>query len=229
MEEDLVEVEPSSDNCARILAGREHLALMVSPGNPYFSVSRLTILLRWATQEMKRVDVIVSDLEMTASTYLAQGRAEKEAYKKARADIRQMASRIRRAREAAGDPDVRVSEFGEWSGHPEYQRARAYVRQALTDPTYRALYRQGTREAVKARMPEGWEPTEHQIDAGLVHSEKALPFVINAVGIFGVAQVVTAYSRPAAQFRYFFTPHSPFRASPGQAYIGVRAREDRHG
>ncbi|MGZ3097057.1 tRNA-dependent cyclodipeptide synthase [Streptomyces sp. H72] len=229
MAQDLVEVEPSSEACARILAVCEHLVLMVSPGNPYFSVPRLTILLRWATQEMKRVDVIVSDLEMTVSTYLAQGREEKTAYKKARADIRQMASRIRRAREAAGDPDVRVSEFGEWSGHPEYRRAHAYARQALEDPTYRSLYRQGTREAVKARMPEGWEPTEQQIDTGLVHSEMALPFVLNAVGIFGASQAVTAYSRPAAQFRYFFHPDSAFRAFPGQAYIGVRAREDRRG
>lgn len=229
MERGLVEIEPCSVNCARILARREHLTLMVSPGNSYFSVSRLAILLRWAAQEMKNTDVLVSDLQMTMATYLAQGRPENQAHQKARADVRQMASRIRRAREAADDPDLRVSEFGEWTDHPEYRRARAYAQQALYDPRYRSIYRQGTREALKARMPDGWEPTEQQIDAGLVHSEKALPFVINAVGILGASESVTAYSRPAAHFRYFFAPDSAYRAFPGQAYIGLRAREDRSG
>ncbi|GAU70663.1 hypothetical protein SSP35_21_00580 [Streptomyces sp. NBRC 110611] len=230
MTEDLVEIEPCSDGCAEILAGREHLVLMVSPGNPYFSVSRLTVLLRWAAREMKRADVVVSDLQMTAATYLAQGRTAQVAAKKARADIRQMASRIRRARQAAGDPGVRVSEFGDFSGHPEYQRARAYARQAaLDDPVYRSLQRQGTRDAAKARMPGGWEPTEQQIEAGLIHSEKALPLVLNAVGIFDSAEAVTAYSRPAALFRYFFDPVSRYRAFAGQAYIGVRVLEARRG
>ncbi|MCF2436874.1 tRNA-dependent cyclodipeptide synthase [Streptomyces thinghirensis] len=68
-----VEVEPCSRTCARILERRGHLALLVSPGNPYFSVSRLTTLLSWAHREMNAVDVVVSDLDMTAATYLGQG------------------------------------------------------------------------------------------------------------------------------------------------------------
>ncbi|WEH31960.1 tRNA-dependent cyclodipeptide synthase [Streptomyces sp. AM 4-1-1] len=78
--------------------------------------------------------------------------------------------------------------------------------------------------ALKARMPEGWEPTEEQVDIGLVHSEKALPFTINAAGILGMPQSVVAYSRPAAQTKYFFTGGSAFRAFPGQGYIGLRVR-----
>ncbi|NEA45296.1 tRNA-dependent cyclodipeptide synthase [Streptomyces sp. SID10815] len=225
MEPALVDVEPCSDNCARILARRERIALTVSPGNPYFSVSRLTTLLRWAVREMRGVDVVVSDLQMTAATYLGQGRPYGEARRKARADVRQMASRIRRARQAAGSPDVRVSEFADWIDHPEYRRAHAYVRQAIEHPDYRPLYRAGTREALRARMPADWEPTEEQIDTGLLHSERALPFTINAAGILGVPEAVVAYSRPAPQARYFFNEGSAFRAFPGQAYIGLRVRE----
>ncbi|MGI5336301.1 tRNA-dependent cyclodipeptide synthase [Streptomyces sp. CA-181903] len=220
-----VDVEPCSPGCARVLARREHIALLVSPGNPYFSVSRLTTLLRWAASEMKGVDVVVSDLRMTAATYLGQGRSHAEAHKKARADVRQMASRIRRARAAAGSPAIGVSEFEDWAGHPEYRRAHAYVRQATRHPEYRPLYREGTRQALKARMPEGWEPTEEQIEAGLVHSEKALPFTINAAAILGVPEAVVAYSRPAPQATYFFTEGSAFRAFPNLGYIGLRVRE----
>ncbi|MGW0552511.1 tRNA-dependent cyclodipeptide synthase [Streptomyces altiplanensis] len=225
VESELVEVAPCTDNCARILEAGEHLVLMVSCGNPYFSVSRLTILLRWAAREIRHVDVVVSDLEMTEATYLARGLEAGKAAKKARADVRQMASRIRRARQAASAPKLRVSEFGDWAGHPEYHRARDLAQQALQDPAYRTLYRDGTRQAAKARMPEGWEPTEEQITAGLVHSDKALPFVINAAGILDAAHAVTAYSRPAPHFTYFFTPDTPYRAFPGQGYIGLRARE----
>lgn len=224
MVDDLVEVEPCSERCARILARREHIALMVSPGNPYFSTARLTTLVRWAARETKGVDVVMSDLEMTAATYLGQGRSQAQAGKRARADVRQMASRVRRAVEAAGSPPVRVSEFEDWAGHPEYRRAHTYIRQAIGHPAYRLLYRRGTREALKARMPETWEPTEEQIDTGLLHSEKALPFIINAVGILGVPHGVVAYSRPTAQARYFFTETSPFQAFPGQGYIGLRVR-----
>ncbi|MFD5098318.1 tRNA-dependent cyclodipeptide synthase [Streptomyces albidochromogenes] len=226
MERELVDIAPCTDNCARILEAGEHLALMVSPGNPYFSVSRLAILFEWAAREIKHVDVVVSDQEMTAATYLARGLDGDEAAKKARADVRQMASRIRRARQAAGAPDLRVSEFEDWTGNPEYRQARAYAQEALQDPTYRALCRDGTREAAKARMPDGWEPTEQQITAGMIHSEKALPFALNAAGILGASQAVTAYSKPAAPFTYFFTSGSAFRASPGQGYIGLRAREE---
>ncbi|MBB5937218.1 tRNA-dependent cyclodipeptide synthase [Streptomyces zagrosensis] len=220
----LVEVEPCSDNCARILAGREHIVLMVSPGNPYFSAARLTVLLRWAVEEMKGADVVMSDLQMTTATYLGQGRPRREACRKARADVRQMASRIRRARESVKGWDIRVSEFGDWAYHPEYRRAHAYIQRAIHHPDYRPLYRQGTREALKARMPKGWEPTEEQIDTGLLHSEKALPFTINAAGILAVPEAVVAYSRPASQARYFFTDGSAFRAFPGQGYIGLRVR-----
>jgi tRNA-dependent cyclodipeptide synthase len=221
----LVDIEPCTDNCARILAAGEHIALMVSPGNPYFSVSRLAILFQWAAQEIKHVDIVVSDLQMTEATYLARGLGDAEARKKARADIRQMASRIRRARQAAGDPNLRVSEFEDWTDNPEYRRARSYVQHAMQDPSYRALCRQGTREAAKARMPADWEPTEQHITTGLIHSEKALPFAINAVGIFGASQAVTAYSKPAAQFTYFFNENPASEFFPGQGYIGLRARE----
>ncbi|MGW0312664.1 tRNA-dependent cyclodipeptide synthase [Streptomyces flavidovirens] len=225
MARELVDIEPCTDNCADILEAGEHIALMVSPGNPYFSVSRLTIVFQWAAQEIKHVDIVVSDLQMTEATYLARGLASNQARKKARADVRQMASRIRRARQAAGDPDLRVSEFEDWTGNTEYRRAHAYIQQTLQDPAYRGLCRGGTREAAKAKMPADWEPTEQQITAGLIHSEKALPFAINAVGIFGASQAVTAYSKPAAHFTYFFTEGSAFRAFPGQGYIGLRARE----
>jgi len=167
----------------------------------------------------------VSDLQMTTATYLARGLPGNKAGKKARADVRQMASRIRRARQAAGNPDLRVSEFEEWTDNLEYRRARAYVQHAMQDPAYRALCWQGTRDAAKARMPAGWEPTAQHITTGLIHTEKALPFAINAVGIFGASQAVTAYSKPAAQFTYFFVGNSAFRAFSGQGYIGVRARE----
>ncbi|MEU7723103.1 tRNA-dependent cyclodipeptide synthase [Streptomyces tibetensis] len=225
MQHELVDIEPCTDNCARILAAGEHIVLMVSPGNPYLSVSRLAILFQWAAQEIKHVDIVVSDLQMTEATYLARGLPGSEARKKARADVRQMASRIRRARQAAGDPDLRVSEFEDWTDNPEYRRACAYVQHAMQDPAYRALCRQGTRDAAKARMPAGWEPTEQHITTGLIHSMKALPFAINAVGIFGASQTVTAYSKPAAQFTHFFNEDSAFRAFPGQGYIGLRARE----
>ncbi|WP_399935054.1 tRNA-dependent cyclodipeptide synthase [Streptomyces kanamyceticus] len=133
--------------------------------------------------------------------------------------------RGRPRKRATPNPDVRVSEFGQWTANAAYQRAHAYAQQAQHDPAYRALYRQGTREAVKARAPDNWEPTEAQIDAGLVHSGRALPFVLNAVGILGVPEAVTAYSKPAAHFQYFFTEGGTHRAFPGQGYICLRARQ----
>jgi hypothetical protein len=38
-------------------------------------------------------------------------------------------------------------------------------------------------------------------------------------------KTVTAYSKTAAQFTYFFSEDSAFRAFSGQGYIGLRARE----
>ncbi|MFI6294624.1 tRNA-dependent cyclodipeptide synthase [Nonomuraea sp. NPDC050790] len=216
-----VEVEPCSPRCARILAGREHLTLLVSPGNPYFSAARLAQTFRWAVQAVKRVDVVVADLEMTVATYLARGRAEQHAYRRARADISQMAARIRRARDDAGRPDLRVSEFAEWAGTPEYRRALAYTREAVADPGYGLLTRAATRAALMARMPDGWEPTPRQIDIGQVHTERTLPFIVNAVGILGVAETVTACSRTTPDTRYFFTEDAKFRAFPGQGYAAL--------
>ncbi|MEU1078028.1 MULTISPECIES: tRNA-dependent cyclodipeptide synthase [unclassified Streptomyces] len=225
MDDALVDVQPCSPACARILDRRGHIVLLVSPGNPYFSAHRLTTMLRWAHQEMSGVDVVVSDLDMTAATYLGQGRSQQEAHKKARADVRQMASRIRRARIAADADDVRVSEFKDWIDHPEYRQARAYLDQAIEHPDYRPLLREGTRTALKAKMPDDWEPTEDQINTGLLHSERALPFILNAAKILGVPEAACAYSRPAPQVTYFFTGHSTFKAFPGQGYLGLRVRE----
>ncbi|MFI6504907.1 tRNA-dependent cyclodipeptide synthase [Nonomuraea typhae] len=225
VEDALVDVEPCSARCARILTGREHITLLVSPGNPYFSAARLTATFRWAVRAVKRVDVLVSDLEMTVATYLARGRPDQHAYRRARADISQMAARIRRACESVGRPYPRVSEFAEWADTAEYRRGLAYARRAMADPDYGPLLRAGTRAALRAKMPASWEPTPQQIDLGLVHSEKTLPFIINAVGILDVAETVTAYSRLTPDTRYFFTEGAKFRAFPGQGYIGLRIRK----
>ncbi len=75
-----------------------------------------------------------------------------------------MLSRVRQAREGARAPEVRLSQFADWTEHRAYRRARSYLLHAVADPRYGPLYRQGTREALQAGMPEGFEPSEEQID-----------------------------------------------------------------
>ncbi|MCK2218576.1 tRNA-dependent cyclodipeptide synthase [Actinomadura sp. ATCC 31491] len=135
----LVEVGPCNAASAAILARCEHIVLLVSPGNSYFSAARLAATFAWAVRNVGDVHVLVSDAEMTAATYLARGRPEQDAYRKARDDIRQMAARIRRARDSAGTPDLRISEVADWTGNAAYRHALAYARQAIADPRYIAL------------------------------------------------------------------------------------------
>ncbi|MQY03222.1 tRNA-dependent cyclodipeptide synthase [Actinomadura macrotermitis] len=220
-----VEVEPCGERSAQLLARGRHLVIQVSPGNPYFSTVRLAVMFGWAARRFQGVDVVMSDLEMTAATYLGQGRPEHRARKKAKADVRQMKHRIERALRRAGDPGVRVSEFGDWADAPAYRRACAYLDEAIADPGYGPIYRDDTRIALKAGMPEGWEPTDAQLATGLVHSYKALPFALNAPEILGVPEAVTTSSRPAEHVTYFFTGGAKYTAFPGQGYTALRTCE----
>ncbi|WP_344496611.1 hypothetical protein [Nonomuraea monospora] len=69
--------------------------------------------------------------------------------------------------------------------------------------------RAGTRQALRARMPESWEPAQEQLDIGQVHSEKAPPFSLKvpeavtacspARAVLPRAQAACTVSRPARQ------------------------------
>ncbi|MFI6515287.1 tRNA-dependent cyclodipeptide synthase [Spirillospora sp. NPDC050679] len=217
-------MEPFGEESAQLLARGRHLVIQVSPGNPYFSTTRLAVMIGWAVRRFEGVDVVMSDLEMTAATYLGRGRPERQARKKARADVRQMAHRIERALHRAGDPAVRVTQFDHWTTRPAYRQTRAYLARAVADPDYGPLYRQGARTALKAAMPDEWEPTDAQIATALVHSDKALPLALNAPAILSVPEAVTTSSRPAPHTIYFFTPDAKYHPFPGQGYTALRTR-----
>ncbi|SFD40868.1 tRNA-dependent cyclodipeptide synthase [Streptomyces aidingensis] len=216
-------VEPLTRNCRDVLVRGDHVLIGVSPGNGYFTETRLTELLCWAAGAFRRIDVMIPDCA-EAETWIALGHTPEQARHKARAKARRVRNRVTRAWAAAAVP---AAGFGlhllsEFTALPRYRALVRETERALTrDGGLHEGYRRAVHAALRAHLA-GADPTPEQTRRAMRYLTAETPFLLDSPGLLDAASSVLVYHRRMEFLEPVFLGRTPLHPSRHQAFAVVR-------
>lgn len=219
-------VEPFTESSRLIWERRQHVVLGVSPGNSYFRVSQITILLDWLCKEFNQVDVIIPDSTLV-HTYQALGYDPQRALKKARSEINVLSNRVARAWKSSGGPRPvdRLHRMSELETGTVYQQKLAESEQALKeDAILLQTCVEMSRDVLASRGHQG-PLTADQIKQSMRYLIAELPFFLASSDIFGVPSSLNFYHRELPLAELIFAGKSRLRVSSRQGYALIRPAE----
>ncbi|MFE3193864.1 tRNA-dependent cyclodipeptide synthase [Nocardia sp. NPDC059240] len=214
-------VQPLTANCAHIFEGRGHLCLGISPFNSYFKRARIAELTRWAADEFHRVQFHVPDVP-SEYTLQAIGFPAEKARRRAHENGSKMRNRIRDALDSAGldGLDARVLDWKYLSTNPAFLDLHKRTHYLFdTDPVFRALCLDTTRDVLRHRLPDGVEPDRRQCDIAVEYFIADIPLLIDTPAIVGVTSSLYAYHRAIPFIEALYNRELPLRPHPTQGYL----------
>lgn len=217
--------EPLSEECRRIWQRGDHALIGISAGNSYFNQERLTALLTWAGRGFRAVDVVYVDTHID-TMLIAEGRAPAAAAKSARATLKDLRRRIRRAVEGA-DADhrkLRIRPLSELVPSAPYQAVRRRTDRTMSEnPEFAAACEEMVRQVVKHRSGiDADHALEARLVAGLSYVRAEAPLFVDAPSVFGVPSSVVCYHTITPISDQLTREDSTVRAAPGNGYVIVR-------
>jgi cyclo(L-tyrosyl-L-tyrosyl) synthase len=216
-------VEPFTESSRLIWERRQHVVLGVSPGNSYFRVSQITILLDWLCKEFNQVDVIIPDSTLV-HTYQALGYDPQRALKKARSEINVLSNRVARAWKSSGGPRPvdSLHRMSDLETGTVYQQKLAESEQALKeDAILLQTCVEMSRDVLASRGHQG-PLTAGQIKQSMRYLIAELPFFLASSDIFGVRSSLNFYHRELPLAELIFAGKSRLRVSSRQGYALIR-------
>ncbi len=229
---------PFTDRCDRIRRRGDHALIGVSTNNSYFSAERLTVLVHWAQEHFRAVDIVCADLHID-TVLCAEGGDPGDVGRRSRRRVTDVRRRIRKAVHAASSDGPQPGDhlLSDFQDNPAYQRLRADIDKALREDREFAnacrdmirLHLLGKPQAVgdtnAAISSVGDDPADavesEQVRAGLQYLGSELPFFVDTPSILGVPSSVSCY--------HMFTPilgplrlrKTGLRAADNQAFLAV--------
>lgn len=216
-------VEPLTAGCRRVWDSRRHVVLGVSPGNSYFNVDRLRVVIQWLKDEFEQIDVIVPD-QALHHTFLALGYEQEKAAKKSRAETNVLRNRVLRAWDDVGGPRRQdgLHRMSEIADDPTYVAALERCSRAVdADPVLRVTCEDMTRTVLAAKGLQD-EPDATQIAEARKYLLAELPFFVSSGRLFDVESSLNFYHLPIPLANVIFAGGSALKADYGQGYATIR-------
>ncbi|RMH11891.1 MAG: tRNA-dependent cyclodipeptide synthase [Gemmatimonadetes bacterium] len=228
----LYDARPLTPGCAEALATRRHGLLGVSPFNSWFSVSRLTSLVRWVDATFESWHVFVPD-EPARYTLEALGYAPERAAHKARRQANWLHNKVRRAieqafpeRDPTGQSEARVLGAARFAPDPRYREAAERVRKAYdTDPTFRAACLDASAWALESHTCDT-PRTSRALETAAHYFLAEIPFFAETVHIVGVEASVFCYHQTIPFLEHFYSGELSLGPAPGQGFVRLEAAGD---
>lgn len=199
------------------------MCLGISPFNSYFKRARIAELTRWAAEEFSEVQFHLPD---TPSEYTlrAMGFPEDKARRRAHENGLKMRNRIRDAVNSTGldGPYERILDWRFLSTNPAFLDLHKRTRYLFdTDPPFRALCLDTTREVLRHRLPDGIEPDQHQCEIAVEYFLADIPLLIDTPAIAGTPSSLYAYHRTIPFIEALHNRELPLHPHPTQGYLIV--------
>ncbi|WP_129842985.1 tRNA-dependent cyclodipeptide synthase [Streptomyces sp. RFCAC02] len=215
--------EPLTDNCDRILKRGDHALIGVSPGNSYFSESRITGLLTWAAARCRAVHVMIPDSAFT-HTLLALGYSPGRARRKTSSEASRIRNRVERAAAAAAlrPGTLTVFRLAEIEASAVYRDLLRRAQEAYRDDA-------ATRDSVARVVApvlrghlDGASPTADQLDEAAAYLLAETPLLLDTPGLLGVPSSAGIYHRHVAFIDDIYAGKVALSRSERQAFIVTR-------
>lgn len=220
------DVRPVTRTCRKVLERGDHALIGVSAGNGYFSQERLGALLGWAGGLFSGVDILYVDTHID-TMYAASGCTSREAVGRAKAAVKDVRRRIRRALETVeGSAAVfTVRALSQCLALPGYQAVQRCVEERIGpgSPVMRACEEQ-VREIVHGRSEDTRAPgtATGRMQAGLAYMRAELPFLLDTPRILEVPSSVTCYHRLMPVVSEVYRDPGGLGRNPNQGFVVVR-------
>ncbi|MEU6259458.1 tRNA-dependent cyclodipeptide synthase [Streptomyces sp. NPDC047043] len=221
---DLFEVRPFTPHCEVILTAADHAVIGVSPGNSYFSASRIQDLARWGLALFERVDFVYTDLHV-AEMYEASGYTADDARRKAVKNLRGVRAKVLGAVRAAdpGGTRLRAHAMSDFRDNTAYREIHEDLRTRLTsDDEFRTTCEQLV-EAFLATKDR--QVTVRQREVCMEYVTAEAPLFLDTPAILGVPSSLNCYHQLLPMAGLLYSPGAGLRASRNQGHAIVTPAE----
>ncbi|WP_040813043.1 tRNA-dependent cyclodipeptide synthase [Nocardia concava] len=214
-------VRPLTANCAHIFEERAHACLGISPFNSYFKRARIAELTRWAAREFNGVQFHLPDVP-SEYTLRAMGFPADKARRRAHENGLKMRNRIRDAVDSAGLDGLneRILDWNFLSTNSAfldlYKRAHYLFD---TDPAFRALCLDTTRDVLRHRLPDCIEPDQRRCEIAVEYFLTDIPLLVDTPAIVGTTSSLYAYHRTIPFIEALYNGDLPIHPHPTQGYL----------
>lgn len=193
-----------SKRCTELIARREHLLVGISPFNSRFSTHYVSSLLAWASEEFRRVDVLLPDEESASLLLVATGTPPTNARRKARKELGRHRRALGHILDARGDAasHVRIVAFSDYFLDERYVKLRSAAQDAFENcPVFRDACLDMSRQVLERRTQATGTPCmvlAADMDLNLASSYvlTEIPFYLCSAELLDTDCSVLAYHRP---------------------------------
>ncbi|WP_308295978.1 tRNA-dependent cyclodipeptide synthase [Streptomyces sp. ISL-96] len=222
--------QPYTPHCQVICDEGDHAVIGISPGNSYFSASRVTDLARWGLDNFRQVDLIYTDLHI-ADMYEALGYAPDEARRKAVKNLRGVRAKVTNAA-AETDPHgdrLRGRPMSALLDIPMYQQIHKSLNDLLaTDAEFHTTCTALVDSFLSSKVLNGETATERQRDVCLKYICAEAPLFLDTPAILGVPSSLNCYHQLLPMAELLYSRGSGLRASRNQGHAIVTPAEGSH-
>ena len=221
---DLFEVRPFTPHCEVILTAADHAVIGVSPGNSYFSASRIHDLAHWGLALFERVDFVYTDLHV-AEMYEASGYTADDARRKAVKNLRGVRAKVLGAVQEAdpGGSRLRAHAMSDFRDNTAYREIHEDLRTRVTsDDEFRTTCEQLV-EAFLATKDQ--QVTVRQREVCMEYVTAEAPLFLDTPAILGVPSSLNCYHQLLPMAELLYSPGAGLRASRNQGHAIVTPAE----
>ena len=222
-------VEPYTSHCAVIYGEADHAVIGVSPGNSYFSATRLHDLALWGLARFDRVDFVYTDL-FVAEMHEADGYAPVQARQKAVKNLRGVRAKVSSACAQADPKGDRLSwhPMSAFQGNTAYREIHGHLQRQLTaDSDFRGVCEALVTTFLASKASEAASEQQRSVCLDYVLAEA--PLFLDTPAILGVPSSLNCYHQLLPLAELLYSRGAGLRASRNQGHAIVTPSENEGG
>ncbi|MFJ4657035.1 tRNA-dependent cyclodipeptide synthase [Nocardia sp. NPDC088792] len=220
-------VQPFTSHCQVIHNDGDHAVIGVSPGNSYFSASRIRALAQWGLACFDRIDFVYTDV-FQVEMYEAFGYSELNARRKADKNLRGVRAKIT---SVVGELDstgkrLFAQPISAFRGNDAYRCLHADLLLRLADDQeFRDVCHALVGYFLSSKVLAGSEPSPRQQQACLDYICAEAPLFLDTPAILGVPSSLNCYHQLLPMAELLYSRGAGLRASRNQGHAIVTPAE----
>ncbi|WP_338596850.1 tRNA-dependent cyclodipeptide synthase [Saccharopolyspora sp. SCSIO 74807] len=215
------ECRPLTTACERSFSRRSHVCFGISPFNSYFTTARITAIARWGFREFDAVHFFVPDVP-AVHTLEALGYSPEKARHKAHRQGRYVYNKICRALDDLGivNPGELILNWPILRDNGRYLELLGQAHALFDeDPNFRATCVAASAWVLEGRLPDGAEPTDHQLHIAVRYLLAEFPLFVDTAGIVGADASVFCYHQAPAFLEQLYAGALPWKTADEQGFV----------
>lgn len=223
----MFQVDPLTDECAKVHSGARHVCIGVSPFNSYFTIELLTELASWGLANFQSCHFFVPD-EAAAYTLEALGYEPTRARQKARRQGRYVYNKIHHALDTllVGRPQDLILDMERLNANEPYVTLRCEAEDLFeNDLNFRAECLEASNWVLDRKLPDGQRPTEEQLRLAVRYFLAELPLFAGSGKIVGQPSSMFVYHQRVAFLEKFYHRGLSWLPQSGQGFLVVTQHE----